>query len=206
MRLGIFGGTFDPVHDGHLVLAEQCREQCRLDEVWFVPAGSPPHKSAIGITSGNHRAEMLELAIAGHEAFRVNRLELARQGPSYTVETLQQLHAEESSRELFFLIGADSLVDLPMWREPRQIADLATLVVVNRGGLPTPDLAPLVPVLGEAAIARVQVVSIPALDISSRDLRRRVRKGRSVRYLTPRAVECYIATHGLYREGPVDGI
>lgn len=200
MRLGVYGGTFDPVHFGHLVLAEQCREQCRLDEVWFIPAGAPPHKAGVAITEAAARAEMLELAVAGHEKFRVNRMELKRSGPSYTVETLQQICDEEGSRELFFLVGADSLAELPTWREPQRIAELATLVVVNRGSAPRPDLAPLRPLLGDAAVARIEMVEIPGLAISSRDLRRRVREGRSIRFLTPRAVECYIAAHGLYQE------
>jgi nicotinate-nucleotide adenylyltransferase len=141
MRLGLFGGTFDPVHYGHLVLAEQCREQCALDEVWFLPAGSPPHKADAAITDGKHRAEMLELATAGMPRFRVNRMELSRAGKTYTVDTLTQLHTEDAGRELFFLIGADSLGDLPTWRQPQRISELATIVAVNRGERPLPDVA-----------------------------------------------------------------
>jgi len=133
MRLGLFGGTFDPVHFGHLLLAEQCREQCELDEIWFLPAGAPPHKQNALISDGRIRAAMLELAIAGHRAFAVNRMELDRAGTTFTVETLQHLHEENPSRELFFIVGADSLTDLPTWREPQQIARLATIVAVNRG-------------------------------------------------------------------------
>lgn len=198
MRLGVFGGTFDPVHYGHLLLAEQCREQCRLDEVWFVPAGAPPHKAGIVITAGAARAEMLEFAIAGHAPFRVDCRELKRAGPSYTVHTLQELRDEDPARELFFLIGADSLADLPFWFEPRRIAELANLVVVNRGRSTPPDLHALVPHLGEAAVARMQVVAIPGIDLSSSDMRRRVQQGRSIRFMTPRAVECYIQEQRLY--------
>ena len=199
MRLGIFGGTFDPVHDGHLLLAEQCLEQCRLDQVWFLPAGVPPHKLERTIASGKARAEMLELAIAGHDRFRVDRRELDRADPCYTVETLAELRSEDPARELVFLLGADSLVDFPTWREPRRIVELARLAVVNRGGAPLPDLELIRPVLGAALKSRIQFVTIPGVDISSSDIRRRVREGKSIRYMTPRAVECYIQTHGLYK-------
>jgi len=201
MRLGIFGGTFDPVHYGHLMLAEQCHEQCRLDEVWFIPAGLPPHKMAQTIAGGKARAEMLELAIAGHERFRVDRRELERSDPCYTVETLAELAAEDSSRELYFILGADSLADFPTWREPARIFELARLAVVNRGGAPLPDLAPLRRVLGPAVDKRLDFVAIPGIDLSSTDLRRRVHEGHSIRYMTPRAVECYIETHQLYLGG-----
>ena len=198
MRLGIFGGTFDPVHNGHLLLAEQCREQCRLDQVWFIPAGVPPHKLARTIASGKARAEMLELAVAGHESLRVDRRELQRDDTCYTVETLAGLAAEDPTRELFFLMGADSLAEFPTWREPRRIVELAQLAVVNRGGTPLPDLEPLRALLGEALLSRIHVVTIAGVDISSSDIRRRIGEGKSIRYMVPRAVECYIETHVLY--------
>jgi nicotinate-nucleotide adenylyltransferase len=198
MRLGIFGGTFDPVHYGHLLLAEQCREQCRLDEVRFIPVGVPPHKLAQTIASGTARAEMLELAVAGHERFSVDRRELKKPAACFTVETLAELHAEDPARELFFLMGADSLRDFRTWREPGRILELATLAVVNRGDEPALDLAPLRQQFGTAASDRVQIVTIPGVDLASTDIRRRVAAGRSIRYMTPRAVECYIETHKLY--------
>lgn len=119
MRLGIFGGTFDPIHYGHLLLAEFCREACRLDRVWFVPAATPPHKSPREITPAGQRLEMLELAVGGNEFFAVSRMEVDRGGVSYTVDTLAELKAADPQRELFFLLGGDSLKDLPQWREPR---------------------------------------------------------------------------------------
>lgn len=198
MRLGIFGGTFDPVHYGHLLLAEQCREQCRLDEVCFVPAGIPPHKMSQTIASGTARAEMLELAIAGHEKFSVDRRELKKPAAAFTVETLAEFNSEDPTRELFFLMGADSLRDFPTWREPQRILELATLAVVNRGDEPLPDFGPLQRQFGPAAANRVCSVTIPAIDFSATDLRRRVAAGQSIRFMTPRAVECYIRTHSLY--------
>jgi nicotinate-nucleotide adenylyltransferase len=200
MRLGIFGGTFDPVHFGHLLLAEQCRETCRLDEVWFLPSGSPPHKEGAGISAAAARAEMLELATAGHAAFSVSRMEFERTGATFTIDTLAQLRAENPSRELFFLIGGDSLDDFPKWREPGQIAELATIVAVNRGDQPAIDLAGVEAKLGEAVASRIQVVTMPGVSLSASDIRRRVRTGKSIRYMTPAAVEVYIAQHKLYLE------
>ena len=204
MRLGIYGGTFDPIHFGHLVLAEQCREQCGLDEVWFVPAALPPHKLTNTITSATARCEMLELAIAGHPAFRVSRIELDRQGPSFTVTTLEHLKSADEARELILLIGADSLRDLPYWREPARILELATVAAVNRGDRPLPDTTELRQSVGPTVDDRIVRVSMPGIDISSTDIRARVREHRSVRYLVPRAVEMYLNHHQLYQAAEKD--
>jgi len=198
MRLGIYGGTFDPVHYAHLLAAEQCREQCRLDEVWFVPAAVPPHKPSRAISTGERRAEMLELAVAGHAPFRVDRRELEREGLSYTVDTLADIRAADPTRELFLLVGADSVADFGTWREPERILELATLVAVNRGRT-RPDLSGFEARFGTAALDRVLSVEMPAVDLAATDLRERVGSGRSIRFMTPRAVEAYIAQHGLYR-------
>jgi len=197
MRLGIYGGTFDPVHYAHLLVAEQCREQCRLDEVWFIPAAAPPHKNAQSISPGEVRADMLEIAIAGHPQFRVDRRELERSGLSYTVETLVEIRAEDSMRELFLLLGADSVADFGTWREPERILELATLMAVNRGRHP-PDLHGFEQRFGAAARERILQVEMPAIDLAATDLRERVRTGRSIRFMTPRGVEACIAQHALY--------
>lgn len=199
MRIGVYGGTFDPVHLGHLILAETCREQARLDRVIFIPAGLPPHKQDREFSPGNARAEMLEFAIAGHAEFSVDRSEIKRSGPSYTVETLRSLRQDHPNDELFLLMGADSLAEFPLWKEPREIATLASLIVVNRGSQSPPDLAGLIPHLGASAVARIQLVTMPGIDISSSDLRRRAQQGQSLRYLIPRAVERYIIDHHLYQ-------
>ena len=199
MRIGIFGGTFDPIHIGHLVLAEQCREQCQLDEVWFVPAALPPHKLDSIISPAKIRSEMIEFAIAGNPQFKLCRIELDRSGPSYTVTTLEQLHVEDPTRELFLLVGADSIRDLPTWRQPQRILELATVVAVNRGGDPGIESHHLtVQQLAGNSIPRIQIVQIPALEISATDIRQRIAAGRSVRYLVPRSVEAYIREHGFY--------
>ena len=202
MRLGLYGGTFDPVHYGHLVLADCCREQCELDEIWFVPAGDPPHKEKSGISPGEFRAEMLEFAVAGYPEFSVDRMELKRSGKSYTVDTLQALVDEDSSRELFFLMGADSLTDLPTWREPARIAELATIVAVNRGRDALPARNRLAESLSDAVVERIVFVSMPAVDYSSSEIRRAIEEQRSIRFRTPRAVEAYIRQKGLYGESP----
>lgn len=194
MRVGIFGGTFDPIHIGHLILAESCREACGLDRVLFVVAGEPPHKGKPR-TSAKHRLEMVELAIAGHEAFEASEIELARPGPHYSFETLEGLTAEKPADELFFLIGADSLADLPGWRKPERICELASLVVVNRPGTPVEVLHAFTPPEGSKPFHHV---TMPDVGVASRDIRRRVSEGRSVRYLVPRAVEVYLREHHLY--------
>jgi nicotinate-nucleotide adenylyltransferase len=189
MRIGILGGSFDPVHLGHLLLAEQCREQAALERVIFMLAARPPHKLSQPLTPFHHRQEMLELAISGCPAFEVGLLERDRPGPSYTVDTLRELRQRLPDAELGLIIGADTLADLNNWREPLTIAELATLLVAARPGMPTPTLTP--PFRG-------QWISMPLLDIASRDLRARVASGRSIRFFVPRSVECYIQNHRLY--------
>lgn len=201
MRVGVFGGTFDPVHTGHLLAAEQGREQGRLDEVWFVPAAHPPHKDEPTLTRFEQRVEMLALALAGNPAFRIDELEKERPGPSYTADTLAELHRRHPGYEWFLLIGSDTLHDLPHWHQPERVLELAGLLVMARPGsvvltaeelrrrLHLPDETPL----------RLQVGEMPQLDIASRDLRRRAANGRSLRYFLPRAVECYIHEKRLYR-------
>jgi nicotinate-nucleotide adenylyltransferase len=199
MKLGIFGGTFDPVHLGHLVLAERCREACELDEVWFVPAPSPPHKDDANITPAKQRAEMLEFAVSGCPHLGVSRIEFEREGPSYTVDTLQQLADEGADRELFLLIGADSLHDFGSWREPERIAELATIVAVNRGREALPSIEETSSLLGDRIGRRVQHVHIPPVDISASEIRKQVHDGKSIRFVTPRAVEAFIRENELYK-------
>jgi len=199
MRLGLLGGTFDPVHFGHLLMAEQCREQLQLDQVWFLPAAIPPHKTEADITAGEHRAAMLELATAGIPEFAVNTMEFERTGPSYTVKTLQQLTDEDSSRELFFIIGADSLAELATWREPLRILELARVVAVNRGDQPLPERDRLPQRFHKTDPQRLPYVTMPGIDLAATDIRHRVRQGKSIRFMTPRAVEMYIQEHKLYK-------
>jgi nicotinate-nucleotide adenylyltransferase len=200
MRLGILGGTFDPVHYGHLLLAESAREQCRLDQIWFLPAAIPPHKQQQTISKIEQRIEMLELAVSGNPSMLVSHVEAERGGVTYTVDTLAALHAEDPRRELFFLMGADSLVDLPNWREPERICQLATLAVVRRAGQSV-DYSPLAKLIAPQRLdaMRAHEVQMPIVELSSHEIRARVGRGDSIRYRTPRAVEQYIASHELYR-------
>jgi nicotinate-nucleotide adenylyltransferase len=202
MRLGIFGGTFDPIHYGHLLLAECCREQCRLDAVWFLPAAVPPHKQSHDLAPAALRIEMIELAIAGNPAFSVCRYETDRGGVNYTVDTLTHIHDEDPSRELFFLLGADMLADLPNWREPARVCELALPVAVGRPGTGPIDFGCLSGIVGSERLDQIRrhQVEMPEIGISASDIRRRVATGQSIRYCAARAVEMYIETHGLYRE------
>jgi len=201
MRLAIYGGSFDPVHYAHLLLAECCREQLRLDEVWLIPAAVPPHKQSRERASGKARLEMLELALAGNEHLRACSLEIDRGGVSYTVETLAAIAGQQPQASLFLLLGADSLLDLPSWREPERICNLALPVIVHRGGAAAPDLSVLAPLVAPERLEEIRAaqVQMPLMDLSSTDLRQRVAEGRSLRFRTPRAVEKYIEAQGLYR-------
>lgn len=201
MRLGILGGTFDPVHYGHLLMAEMAREQRRLDQVWFVPAAVPPHKQGAQVSSPRQRIDMLELAIAGHAPFFVSSVEIDRGGVSYTVDTLAALREEDPTRELFLIVGADSLDDLPNWREPERIVDLAAVVACGRPGFQL-NVEPLIGRLSARHIEAIRShrVEMPLIGLSSSEIRRRVGAGLSIRFQTPRAVQKYIETRGLYRD------
>jgi nicotinate-nucleotide adenylyltransferase len=199
MRIGIFGGTFDPIHMGHLILAEQCRDQAKLDQVWFMPAAHPPHKSNYTLTRFEQRCEMIELATAGHAAFRVERIEKELPPPSYTAETLTQLRARHTADEFFLLMGSDGLPDLPGWYEPRRVIEQAGLVVVPRPGVMLWTAERLALALGvDTSAVRLRFVACPMIEIASRELRRAMADGMSIRYMVPRAVEEYIRDRKLY--------
>jgi nicotinate-nucleotide adenylyltransferase len=207
MRLGLYGGSFDPVHYGHLLLAECCREELGLDAVWFLPTAVSPFKRGQTAADAKHRVEMLKLAVAGHEAMNVSTLEIDRGGVSYTFETLAILQQEQPEASLFFLMGGDSLADLPTWREPARILEMAIPVAVSRPGSPPLNFEPLRNLVAAERWEQIvrHRVEMPLIDLSSTDLRRRVAEGKSIRYRTPRAVEKYIETQGLYRpEIPAD--
>lgn len=205
MRIGVYGGSFNPVHLGHLIAAECCREQAGLDRVLFVPAATPPHKLDQSLAAAAHRVAMLELATGGHDAFAVSTAEIDRGGVSYTIDTIAALTAANPGDALVLVLGPDALAQLPTWREPRAIAERVELLAVERQGID--DVASLVTaaglpdLLGAERVARIVAtrVRMPAIGIRASDLREAVGGGRSIRYRTPRAVETYIATHALYR-------
>jgi len=205
MRIGVFGGSFDPVHVGHLVVAEIAREQAGLDRVLFVPAAIQPHKQKVGLAPAADRVEMLRLATGGHDAFAVSTLEIDRGGVSYTADTVEALAAEHRGDDLVLLLGPDALAGLPTWHEPERILAAVTIRAVEREGVD--DVAALVRepalamLLGADRAAQVVAtrIRVPAIGIRATDLRSAVAAGHSIRYRTPRAVEQYITTHGLYR-------
>ncbi|HUT76026.1 MAG TPA: nicotinate-nucleotide adenylyltransferase [Armatimonadota bacterium] len=194
-RLGVMGGTFDPIHYGHLVAAEEARAQLGLEGVTFVPCRQPPHKKDYRVTDAEHRYAMTLAATCDHPRFTASRIELERPGPSYTIDTLRRLQREHPTAELFFITGADAVRELLTWREPQELAALCRLVAVTRPGY---DLGGLERALGELA-RQVRALEAPGVNVSSTDIRARVARGWSLRYLTPPAVETYIAKHGLYR-------
>ena len=200
-KLGIFGGSFDPIHYGHLLLAETCREQCCLDRVLIVPAAVPPHKQLRAMTSARDRIEMVRLAIGGHEHLAVSTIECDRGGISYTVDTLTALAEQQPGSSLFFLMGADSLKDLPTWREPQRLCELAVPLVVRRAGSPEPDFSVIRHLVTAERLDEIRAhqVEMPIIELSSTEIRQRVGAGQSIRFRTPRAVEKFIETHGLYR-------
>ena len=204
MRIGVFGGSFDPVHQGHLIVAECCREQARLDRVLFVPAATQPHKQDRQLAAPHQRVDMLRLATGGHDAFDVSTIEIDRGGVSYTGDTLAALAAAHPGDVLCLILGPDALAGLPTWREPERIVAAAELVAVERESIDDvaalvtePRLAALLGPDRAAAIAAHRV-RVPAIGIRSSDLRAAIAAGRSIRYRTPRAVDRFIASHGLY--------
>lgn len=205
MRIGVFGGSFDPVHLGHLIAAECCREQARLDRVIFMPAAVPPHKQDRRLTPADDRVQMLRLAVGGHEAFTISTREIDRGGVSFTVDTLAQLRETHPAEELFLLLGPDAIVEFPTWREPARILQLAQPLVMVREVLDDTNTfasdAQLAGLMGREQLAAVlaAAVRLPAIGIRASDLRAAVAAGRSIRFRTPRAVEAFITAHGLYR-------
>ena len=200
-RIGLFGGTFDPPHLGHLVLAECARDRLRLDEVRFIPAGRPPHKPGARISGAQHRVAMARLAVRRNPAFTVSTLETRRGGPSFTIETLRVVAARSPGARLFLLMGGDSLEEFAGWREPEAILRLATLAVAERPGAGPARRQGVGPAARRGARRRVTWLDNAEIAVSSSLVRARVRAGRSIRYLVPEAVAAYIARHRLYRRG-----
>jgi nicotinate-nucleotide adenylyltransferase len=192
MKIGVFGGTFNPPHLGHLIVAEHAREQLGLGRVLFVPTAVSPHKQSLDIVDAHHRLEMLRSAVQGNRAFSVLDIELQRGGVSFTVDTLKELRRMFPVENLVLLIGVDNLAEFHLWRDPGAILDLAEVVALTRPGFSAEGLDP-------DLRRRIVVCQVPAIGIEARQIRRRVREGRSIRYLVPSAVEAYISSHRLYR-------
>ncbi len=197
MKVGIYGGSFDPIHIAHLIIAEYARCEFSLDRIVFVPGYIPPHKRNRTLSEPRHRLEMVRLAVADHPAFAVSDFEIARRKVSYTIDTLLHFAQQYSltREQLFLIIGQDNLETFDQWKDPGRILETATLLAVDR-----PNTGKKLPrVLDKAIIFRL---NSPLMDISSSVVRERVKSGASIRYLTPSAVEAYIVEHRLYREEP----
>ena len=196
MNIGVLGGTFDPIHMGHLVVAEEARIKLGLSEVLFVPAGQPWLKQDHSITPAAHRVEMVRRAISDNPYFKLSTLEVDRPGPSYTVDTLTLLQDQLGSEaSFFFILGRDTLAELPLWKEPRKVVQLCRLVVPPRLG--SRDLRHLEQAI-PGLLERVIQLDMPVIGISSSEIRQRIARGLPIRYLVPPEVEKYIAEHRLY--------
>ena len=198
-RIGIMGGTFDPIHVGHLITAEMVRSSASLDEVVFIPSARPPHKDGARAASAEDRLIMTERAVQDNPYFSVSDMELKREGPSYTVDTIAELRARLDDAELFFITGADAMNDLYRWHEPKRLLCSCQFIVATRQGAPLDELLLTEQFTAEER-SHIQVLPTPHLEISSSVIRARIRAGLSVRHLVPRAVEEYIEKRGLYRE------
>ncbi len=198
----LFGGTFDPIHFGHLIVGRSVREQAGASSVVFIPSARPPHKTGLSITAVTHRLEMVRLAIEGEDGFAMDDLETRRAGPSYTLETVRAYRAKLGSEiRLFWLIGADSLPELVTWYHASELLDECEIITACRPGFDELNWEPVQAVFSKSQIARLAsgVLSTPRIDISSTDIRQRVAEGKSIQYLVPDTVREYIETDRLYR-------
>ncbi len=199
-RIGIFGGTFDPIHQGHLIMADELRYRLRLERVLFLPAGRPPHKTEQEITTDQHRLEMLESAISDNPAFEVSYVDIRRSGLSYTADSMREHLELFPGAEIAFLMGQDSFRDLPHWHQPGRLVELVRLGVAMRPGVVV-DVESILQRVPEVA-GRVDFADVPLIQIASSEIRRRVREGMPIRYHVPAPVERYIRENGLYQALP----
>jgi len=195
-RVGILGGTFNPPHLGHLICAQEAYVRLSLDRVILMPAGEPPHKPLREDPGPHHRLELCRRAVTGDERFEVSDLEVLREGPSYTVDTLSELHAREPDSELFLIVGGDVAAGLPTWREPERVLALATLAIAGRRG--TSRRAVQAALAGLRGGERAEFFRMPAIGVSSTEIRDRVRSGEPLTYFVPEQVAGYIDEHRLY--------
>ena len=201
MRLGIFGGTFDPIHVGHLIIAQEALVTANLDEVWFVPTGQPWMKAGTSISEAEDRIAMVELAIESNPAFKISRREVEKEGPSYTVDTISAMRQQEAKGDaLFFILGIDSLATLRLWKQPAALFDMCRLIAINRTvneGFDETELDKIRP----DAIEKVEFIEGPIVEISGAKIRQRVHEGKPITYWVPGSVGRYIEDRGLYRGG-----
>ncbi len=190
-KIGILGGTFDPPHTAHLIIAQEALEKLKLDQVWFVPSLIPPHKRNKPVTNAQQRWQMLKLALSGNPNFVASDIELRRKGVSYTVDTLRRLSLQKPKRKLYLILGADNLKFLPGWKEPEEIFKLAQVVFVPRPGL---ELS-----RANSWVKKGVLLEAPLVEISSSQIRKRIKEGKTIAYWVPEMVRKYIERHNLYR-------
>lgn len=198
MKIGIMGGTFNPIHTGHLLLADYAKEACNLDKIIFIPTGNSYMKQQSEILSGEVRLKMVDLAIEDVEGFESSDMEILRGGNTYTCDTLAELIKQYPDAKIYFLTGADSFLSLHKWRNPHKIMELATIVVVSRDGATRDALEAQKKTLLESYGGQVEIINFPTIDISSSDIRKRIREEKSVRFQVPERVRKYIKENHLY--------
>jgi nicotinate-nucleotide adenylyltransferase len=200
LRIGISGGTFDPVHIGHLIMAEVIREKLQLDKIIFIPSGRPPHKQGTGVSEACHRLNMVEMAVATNPNFEFSRIEIDREGYTYTVDTLEELQTYYGSEaKLFFIIGSDVLAELVTWKSYEKVFSMCEFIAVRRPCFKEETFPGLLGHLRNDLGAKIHVTDAPLIDISSTAVREKARRGSSIKYLVPENVEKYILENGLYR-------
>lgn len=199
MRVGVLGGTFDPVHNGHLIIAEEAQAKLGLAKVIFIPAGRPWFKDGENVSDMGRRLAMLELAVNGNPSFEIDTLELEREGATYTIDTIEELRKRMGEGvELFFILGIDALSELGRWKNPERLAAMCNFATMRRPGFTELDLESMEREVSGVS-GKVHILDNVQVDISSSDIRERVERGQSIRYLVPPAVRSYIEEHGLYR-------
>lgn len=198
-RYGIMGGTFDPIHTGHLVVADEVRKEFKLDKVIFMPTGDPPHKNSKNVSKGEKRYEMTLLATITNPFFEISRLELDRKGTTYTIDTILELKKMyDNEVELFFITGADSLLELHTWKDSEKILELCKIIAATRPGYDIEHMEGRLKELNELHKDKITTITTPGLQISSTDIRKRVKSSMSIKYLIPESVEMYINKYKLY--------
>lgn len=201
LNIGLMGGTFDPIHIGHLVTAEEARQQFSLDYVIFIPAGLPPHKEKEQVSPAEHRCLMTTLAVMSNPSFIVSRVEVDQEKPSYTIDTIHHFKTRDApGANLFFITGADAILEILTWKDYSALLTLCTFIAVSRPEYPLEKLGEMTANLSPELKSRIHLLEIPALAISSTFIRKRVALGKTIKYLTPEPVEQYIKKHGLYKK------
>ena len=205
LRLGIMGGTFDPIHIGHLVTAEEACQQFNLDNVIFMPSGEPPHKDKRNVTAPDHRYLMTMLAVVANPCFTISRMEIDSEKTSYTVDTVRRFgDLYGSNLELFFITGADAILDITTWKDYKEILNSCSFIATSRPGYSLQKLREVLGSAFEVVMQHIHLLEVPAMAISSTEIRRRVAAGKTIRYLTPRPVEQYIYKNQLYKSPSLD--